>query len=415
MPFMTRAAWTKREFISAPTYNVQILLEPAQRLFTPRFFLMCGFSFTVFLSAFQLLPVAPYRILALGGTAAVAGLFLGFLTYSSAASAPLSGVLVDRLGSRRILLVASLAITGFSLVYAVLPSYSMMLVLVVVHGVFWSSLLSSSATYVSRLVPIGRRAEGMGYWGLSTVLAVSVAPTIGLWVYTRGGWTAMCLEAAVLNLTMAGIAWALPHDENLPTADRPVTPRTLFEWRVLAVSFSLFLYAFGYGGVTSFVALYADANAVTPPALFFTLFCVITIVTRPFIGRLADRIGYRRVFLPCVLLIALGFALLAAGGSRPFIVASALTFGTGFGSAYPVFLAHVLKFVDEDRRGAAFGSIIGMFDTGIGTGSIAMGWIIEALGYRAAWATAAALAVCSIPYFVVIERRVLVSANLQRV
>ena len=47
---------------------------------------MCGFSFTVFLSAFQLLPVAPYRILALGGTAAVAGLFLGFLTYASAAS-----------------------------------------------------------------------------------------------------------------------------------------------------------------------------------------------------------------------------------------------------------------------------------------------------------------------------------------
>ena len=29
------------------------------RLFTPRFFVMCGFTFTVFLSAFQLLPTAP--------------------------------------------------------------------------------------------------------------------------------------------------------------------------------------------------------------------------------------------------------------------------------------------------------------------------------------------------------------------
>ena len=85
--------------------------EPEQ-LFTPRFFLMCGFSFTVFLSAFQLLPVAPYRILALGGTAAAAGLFLGFLTYSSAGTAPLTGALTDRLGPRRVLIVASLAITG---------------------------------------------------------------------------------------------------------------------------------------------------------------------------------------------------------------------------------------------------------------------------------------------------------------
>lgn len=126
---------------------------------------MCAFSFTVFLSAFQLLPVAPYRILSLGGTAAVAGLFLGFLTYSSAGTAPLTGALVDRFGPRQVLIVASLAITGFSLVYAVLPTYPLMLGLVIVHGFFWSGLLSSSATYVTALVPATRRAEGMGYGG----------------------------------------------------------------------------------------------------------------------------------------------------------------------------------------------------------------------------------------------------------
>ena len=82
----------------------------SETLFSPRFFLMCGFSFTVFLSAFQLLPVAPYRILALGGTTAVAGLFLGFLTYSSACTAPLTGALVDRFGPRRTADRRSLAI-----------------------------------------------------------------------------------------------------------------------------------------------------------------------------------------------------------------------------------------------------------------------------------------------------------------
>jgi hypothetical protein len=40
----------------------------SERLFTPRFFVMCGFSFTVFLSAFQLLPTAPFHILDLGGS-----------------------------------------------------------------------------------------------------------------------------------------------------------------------------------------------------------------------------------------------------------------------------------------------------------------------------------------------------------
>ena len=384
-------------------------METAQRLFTPRFFLMCGFSFTVFLSAFQLLPVAPYRILALGGTAAVAGLFLGFLTYSSALTAPLTGSLADRLGARRILIVSSLAITAFSLVYAVVPSYPVMLGLVLVHGFFWSGLLSASASYVTALVPASRRAEGLGYWGLSTVLAVSVAPTIGLWVYSNGGWMAMCLEAAALNLLMALIAWRLPAEPRHAEPHAPLAATRLLEWRVLVVSASLFLYSFGYGGLTSFVALYTDANDVTPRALYFTLFSLTIVVTRPFIGRFADRAGYRRVFLPSVGLVAIAFGLLALGGSRPFLIASALLFGTGFGSAYPAFLGHVLKYVDDNRRGAAFGSIIGMFDTGIGTGSIAMGWIVEHLGYRAAWTTAAILAVCSIPYFLFVERRVLVA------
>jgi len=254
---------------------------------------MCGFSFTVFLPAFQLLPVAPYRILALGGTAAVAGLFLGFLTYASALTAPVTGSLVDRVGPRRVLIIASLAITIFSLIYAGLPSYPLMLALVVVHGAFWSGLLAASGTYVSLLVPTSRRAEGMSYWGLSTVLAAAVAPTIGLWVYDHGGWMAMCMEAAALNLVMAAIAWALPPDAQ----PHQLRAKPAIEWRVLVLSVTLFLYAFGYGGLTSFVALYTDYNGVTPRGLYFTLFCLTIVVTR---GRSSGELATGRDTAACL-------------------------------------------------------------------------------------------------------------------
>jgi MFS family permease len=67
---------------------------------------------------------------------------------------------------------------------------------------------------------------------------------------------------------------------------------------VLVLSITLFLYSFGYGGITSFVALYADANGVVPKSIFFTAFALAILVTRPLSGRLSDRIGHRRVFLP---------------------------------------------------------------------------------------------------------------------
>ena len=111
------------------------------RLFTPRFFVMCGFSFTVFLSAFQLLPTAPFHIIDLGGSTFASGLFLGFLTYSSSFSAPLTGALADRAGQRRILITTSLALAVLSVAYAVITDYRIVLAIVLVHGVFWSGLL----------------------------------------------------------------------------------------------------------------------------------------------------------------------------------------------------------------------------------------------------------------------------------
>ncbi len=83
----------------------------------------------------------------------------------------------------------------------------MILGLVLIHGVFWSGLLSSSSAYVTDIVPKSRRAEGLGYAGFASILAVAIAPWVGLWVLDHGGWRALCFESAVLNILMAVIAW----------------------------------------------------------------------------------------------------------------------------------------------------------------------------------------------------------------
>jgi predicted MFS family arabinose efflux permease len=72
-----------------------------------------------------------------------------------------------------------------------------------------------------------------------------------------------------------------------------------------------------------------------------------------------------------------------------------------------VFAAYVMQHVEAHRRGAAFGGILAAFDTGIGTGSIAMGMIIQHAGFAAAYATAAGLAALAIPYFLLAEKRFL--------
>ena len=366
---------------------------------------MCGFSFTVFLSAFQLLPTAPYHIIDLGGTTFASGLFLGFLTYSSAFSAPLTGAFVDRAGQRRILIVSSVALAFFSVAYAIITDYRVMLALVLVHGVFWSGLLSASAAYMTGLLPEHRRAEGIGYWGLATLSAIAVAPTVGFWIYRSGGWLWLCIGATALNVGMAAIAASLPEHRIEPPAHHP-RRRRLIELRVLLVSITLAMYSFGYGGITSFTAMYADVNGVTPKSLYLTALAIVMLFSRPPLARIGDRYGYRRVFVPCLVLICCGLACLAAGGTRFWMLLSAVIFGIGFGSAYPSYIGYVMRGVTPDRRGAAFGAILAAFDSGIGTGSTVMGWVIQHHGFRAAFGVAAALSAVALPYFLIVDRYV---------
>jgi MFS family permease len=217
---------------------------------------------------------------------------------------------------------------------------------------------------------------------------------------------------------MAVIAWRLHGLDERLTADptgaatsTPAGPSTgrfshggLLEWRVLIVSVTLFLYSFGYGGITSFTALYAEANDVAPKSLYLTTLAIVVLLTRPLAGRLGDRLGYRRVFLPCLVLITAGLACLSLGGTRGWIIASALFFGTGFGTAYPVYVGYVMQGVSEDRRGAAFGAMLAAFDTGVGTGSTSMGWMIQHHGFSLAFGVAAALSALAFPYFLLADR-----------
>jgi len=139
--------------------------------------------------------------------------------------------------------MVSLTLAVFTASYAVIQDHRVLLAVVVVHGLFWSALLSSSGAYMTSTLPPTRRAEGLGYWGLASVLAIGAAPVLGFWVYSHG-WMALCAEITFLNLLMAAIAWRLPDDHHgapgLEPRPLPAHPsHHVIEWRVLLLSVAL--------------------------------------------------------------------------------------------------------------------------------------------------------------------------------
>ncbi len=82
---------------------------------------------------------------------------------------------------------------------------------------------------------------------------------------------------------------------------------------------------------------------MTPKSIYLTSLAIAILLTRPFAGRLGDRWGYKRVFVPCLVLICAGLAILSFGGTRPLMILSAIVFGVGFGTAYPVYVGYVMQ------------------------------------------------------------------------
>src|SRR5205085_9280581 len=159
-----------------------------------------------------------------------------------------------------------------------------------------------------------------------------------------------------------------------------------WDWRVTRTAISMTMIAFGYGGITSYSAIYAVERHVTPASIYLSTLAMSMIVVRVLTAHLADRIGPMRILYSSFSLIPIAFALLVFAHTRWQMIASAFVFGAGFGWMYPSFVSFMLTKTDPSRRARTFGSMVWAFDTGIGIGSLTVGAIGQRYGLSTGFA-----------------------------
>ena len=293
--------------------------------------------------------------------------------------------------------------------YAAVHDNRLLLAIVVAHGVVWSALMAASSAYATATIPPARRAEGLGYWGMASILAIGIAPSLGFWVY-RFGWVVLCLELATFNVLMTTVGCLLP-DEQAAAAAAGAPPveteprRFGIEWRVivLAVSLSLHLVRVRRADVVLGVVRRCDRRDAAQHLP--DVDGVLGDHERLLVGRRLDAWGASIVLMVSLVIPVVGLAMLATAGGRAGFVLAGLAFGAGFGLVWPSFAALVMGSIPMARRGAAFGAILAAFDTGIGVGSATTGWMVRAHGFRPAYTLAAVVAALALPYFLTARRR----------
>ncbi len=291
--------------------------------------------------------------------------------------------------SRNVLLYIGLAITAaITGLYVVADSIGSLLLMRVGYGIGFGIASTIIPTIVSQIIPSKRMGEGIGYFGLSTSLAMSIGPMIGLNVMKQSGFGTLAMIGTftlLLAFPVLFFSRSLPAVQKKQPIERSIAPskpiKVPFNTKLVLPAILNVLLAITYGGLLSFIALFGEAVHLEQVGLFFLFNAITIIIIRPISGRLFDKKGPAAVLIPAAVCVVASLTVLSYTTSMPMLIVSALLYGLGFGAIQPTIQAWMLRTSTPAQYGMANSMFYNSTDLGVASGAIILGAISAASDY----------------------------------
>ena len=370
-----------------------------EKLWTPEFIGMSGSNLLLFMSQYIMVAALPIFIMeTLGGGEVEAGMAMTAFQVGAVTCRPLAGKLIDAVQKQRLLLLASLAFLLIMLAFCFAHALGAIYALRLLHGCIFALATTAAAAMAALVLPPARKGEGIGYFALSTNLAMVAGPLVGLLIIGHLGNRALFLfltGLAALTLLAAG-ARRLPRAVTAPAPQRKrgFSLTDFIEPRSLAPSLLGGLVFFAYGGILTFIPLYAKSLGLQQEtSLFFVVFALIIILTRPLIGRRFDQKGPDATVYPGFAVFALGMLLFSQVSGLAGLLAAAALLGCGFGALSPAFQTLAVESAPPARAGVATATYFWSLDISVGLAALLLGGVAARLGYAFMYGTVCTLVI----------------------
>lgn len=240
-------------------------------------------------------------------------------TLGVAVLAPVAGSVSDRLGRKRVMVVAIVAMTIATLLCAIAPGFSWLLLFRAVQGLATPFVFAVAIAYVSEETEPGKTAALNGIYVAGTAFGGFVGRLLSGYVLdVTGSWRlTFVFAAAVLVIVLAATCLWLPQESRFAPANSLFSGfrgagAHLRDWRMLATCFVGAALLFQQVVSFTFGSLYLLEAPFSLSAmqvgLVFIVFLAPAVLT-PFVGAAIQRIGTIATFWSATILGSLGLAL----------------------------------------------------------------------------------------------------------
>ena len=386
---------------SPPSHNT---IAPSQGPRIPgEIWILVAAAFCVAIGYGIVAPVLPQYAAGFGVGVQAASAIVSVFAFARLVSAPGGGMLVDRIGERRVYMTGLLIVALSTGAAAFANSYVQLVVFRGLGGIGSAMFTVSSAALLVRLAPPAIRGRCSSAYGSAFLIGNIAGPVLGGLTAGLGYRVPFLIYAVMLLVATAVVAIFLREARTRDDASAPVREVMRFgeAFRVGAYRSALISgFANGWANFGIRVALIPLFAAAVPglgvawAGVALTVFAVGNAAALAVAGRGVDRFGRRPFLIVGFLVNGIATAALGLAHTIPVLVITSLIAGAGSGMANPAQQAAVADIVGSDRNG---GKVLAGFqmaqDLGAITGPLVAGGIAAAAGYGGAFALTGAIVV----------------------
>lgn len=364
-------------------------VEVDERLWSGRFIVAIAINLCILTTNYMLITtMAMYAVDRFSASDSIAGLASGIVVIGALVARLFAGKYMDFVGRRRMLFLSLGLFLVSGVAYLVADTLVMLLVVRFVQGMAFGASTAATGTVVVGMVPLRRRAEGLGYFGLSMTGAAALGPALAVMLQGQLGYEALLIGASVVAAVALLLVIVLKVTERTPEPEEVARkwnlhPREFIDRDALPISIVMMMIALSYSAVLSFLASYGAAEGMVEAAgVFFLVYAVAITIARLFFGRLQDRRGDNFLFYPALVLFALGMVVLAVSTDVWHVALAAVLIGFGYGPTGSGVQAVAVSMAPEHRTPVAVSTSGMAIDLGVGAGPMLLGLLIPSIGYR---------------------------------
>lgn len=367
-------------------------------------------NFMIFFSFMLVTPLLPiYLSETFAADKHVIGVVLSGYTLTALLVRPFSGFIVDSYPRKQVLLICFFLMFIFFAGYLVAGSLLLFAIVRTLHGApFGATTVANSTVAIDVLHP-SRRAEGIGYYGLSNNIATAISPSVAIYIYqlTHNFDLIFAISMAVagigliINSTVKLEKRELIKDKKVISLDR------FFLLKSWSQSLTMVCFAFSYGILSTYIAIYGkeQLGITSGTGLFFLLMSLGLICSR-LIGNKSLSKGKIVENASIGILISLvGYFIFAAVNNSFGYYSAAIIIGLGNGHMFPAFQTMFINLAPHTQRGTANSSLLISWDVGVGLGILIGGVVVEYFGYNASFWVSAVVNLLGVVGFIFFARK----------